>query len=79
MIENQETNQRIRTRQAAQYLGEGVSYKMLEKMRVIGGGPVYMKFGRNVIYDTSDLDAWLASKRRASTTVALPADQMAGA
>jgi hypothetical protein len=40
----------------------------LDKLRVTGGGPVYTKMGKRVIYRVDDLDAWAASKRRESTS-----------
>ncbi len=51
---------------AAGYLGLSVS--TLNKLRVFGGGPIFLKLGRRVAYDVTDLDAWLASKRRRSTS-----------
>lgn len=60
---------RLRTRDAAAYLGLGKS--TLEKLRLTGLGPVYAKAGpRVVVYDVADLDAWLASRRRLSTSEA---------
>lgn len=35
-----------------------LSPRTLEKLRVIGGGPRFHKFGRRVMYALSDLDAW---------------------
>lgn len=35
-----------------------LSPRTLEKLRVIGGGPRFRKFGRRVMYALSDLDAW---------------------
>jgi predicted DNA-binding transcriptional regulator AlpA len=46
----------------------GLSVSTLNKLRVFGGGPVFLKLGRRVVYDISDLDEWLASKRRRSTS-----------
>ena len=46
----------------------GISASTLNKLRVFGGGPAYLKLGRRVAYSVSDLDAWLASKRRNSTS-----------
>jgi predicted DNA-binding transcriptional regulator AlpA len=46
----------------------GLSVSTLNKLRVFGGGPVFLKLGRRVAYDVADLDAWLASKRRTSTS-----------
>jgi len=40
----------------------------LEKLRVTGDGPPYLKIGRTVVYDAADLDEWLATKRRNSTS-----------
>jgi predicted DNA-binding transcriptional regulator AlpA len=51
---------------AATYLG--LSGSTLNKLRVFGGGPVFLKLGRRVAYDIADLDAWLATKRRTSTS-----------
>jgi len=59
---------KLRTAEAATYTALGIS--TLEKLRIIGGGPAYYKVGKAVIYDPADLDAWLASNRRASTSVA---------
>lgn len=62
------TRQKMRTEAAATYVGLGIS--TLEKLRLCGGGPVYYKVGKAVVYDPADLDAWLASNRRSSTSVA---------
>ena len=35
-----------------------LSPRTLEKMRVIGGGPRFRKFGRRVMYAIADLEAW---------------------
>lgn len=56
----------LSTPQAAQYLG--LSPRTLEKMRVIGGGPLFHKFGRRVLYQEADLATWAESKRRRSTS-----------
>jgi len=42
--------------EAADYLR--LSPRTLEKMRVIGGGPRFRKFGRRVMYAIADLDEW---------------------
>lgn len=57
---------RLKTADAAIYCGSSKS--TLEKLRIFGGGPVFIKIGRSVVYDTTDLDAWLASHRRRSTS-----------
>jgi excisionase family DNA binding protein len=53
-------------RETAKYLNMGLS--TVAKMRLRGNGPIYMKIGAKVIYRKTDLNAWLASKRRASTS-----------
>lgn len=58
---------KLRTRQAAFYTG--ISESTLEKLRVYGGGPPYMRVGRIVVYDPDDLDVWLGSHKRLSTSV----------
>ena len=62
---NQET-QYLSTRQAAEYLG--LSTRTLDRYRVSGDGPVFHRFGGRVRYLRADLDAWAASRRRASTS-----------
>jgi len=58
---------RLRTPSAAEYLGLAVS--TVEKMRVAGTGPRFIKAGpRAVVYDTGDLDAWLDERRQNSTS-----------
>lgn len=49
----------VRVQQAAEHLG--VSKSFLDKARIYGGGPRFMKFGRAVVYNTKDLDDWARS------------------
>jgi predicted DNA-binding transcriptional regulator AlpA len=57
----------MRTPQAAEYVG--LSKSTLEKLRGKGNGPVYHKAGpKIVVYRPEDLDAWLTSQRRRSTS-----------
>jgi hypothetical protein len=51
---------------AAAYCGSTAS--TFAKLRLYGGGPVFMKLGRRVVYDPADLDRWLAEHRRSSTS-----------
>ena len=51
--------------EAARYLG--LSPKTLQRMRVTGEGPPYVKVGRRVIYDRLDLDGWAAKRKRRFT------------
>ena len=45
----------------------GLSPRTLERYRVTGQGPLYLKVGRRVLYRRVDLDAWLENKVRRST------------
>lgn len=51
---------------AASYLRLGKS--TLDRFRVTGDGPVYVKLGGAVRYRQSDLDAWLESRVTRSTS-----------
>lgn len=51
---------------SAEYLR--LSRSTLQKMRVVGGGPAYVKLGRRVRYPIKDLDSWLMARRRNSTS-----------
>jgi hypothetical protein len=51
---------------AAAYCGSSAS--TFAKLRLYGGGPVFLKLGRRVVYHPDDLDRWLAEHRRASTS-----------
>lgn len=57
---------RLRTKAAAEYIG--YSESTLEKKRCSGDGPPFIRLGRAVVYDTRDLDAWLAEHRVRSTS-----------
>jgi hypothetical protein len=54
--------------QAADYTS--ISKSSLDKLRVYGGGPLYIKVGARVIYDRIDLDTWLIGKKIANTSQA---------
>lgn len=54
------------SRQAGEYLRLAV--QTLAKYRVYGTGPVFYKVGRQVLYDRNDLDAFLKTRRRQSTS-----------
>jgi hypothetical protein len=56
----------IDTQGAAEYTGFRKS--RLEKLRGTGGGPIFIKRGGEVRYDPDDLDAWLDSLKRRSTS-----------
>jgi hypothetical protein len=52
--------------QAASYTN--ISKSSLDKLRVYGGGPLYIKVGARVVYDRVDLDTWLIGKKVANTS-----------
>ena len=54
------------TKSAAEFLG--ISHRTLEGFRVRGGGPVYTKLGRRVLYFEEDLVEWATKRRRYSTS-----------
>ena len=45
----------------------GVSKASLARWRCDGTGPVLVKLGGRVGYDTNDLSAWVESRRRSTT------------
>jgi len=52
----------LNTRQAGHYLG--LTPRHLERLRRHGGGPVFRRHGRFVVYHIADLDAWSCVRRR---------------
>ena len=59
---------RLRQAAAAEYLGYAES--TLEKKRLTGDGPPFIKLAGSgrVVYDTRDLDRWMAERRVTSTS-----------
>ena len=57
----------LRTPEAARFLA--LSPSTLEKMRLTGDGPPFVRLGaRAVGYDVDDLRKWLRSRRASSTS-----------
>ena len=56
----------LTTTEAAAYTG--ISVSTLEKKRVYGGGPVFLKLGRGVRYRVQDLDSYMDERTFASTS-----------
>jgi hypothetical protein len=54
--------------QAADYTN--LSKSTLDKLRVSGNGPLFIKCGSRIIYDQVDLDSWLIGKKIANTSQA---------
>jgi predicted DNA-binding transcriptional regulator AlpA len=66
----------LRTPDASRFVG--LSIRTLEKHRIYGTGPRYSKLGGRVVYRLEDLQAWVDSAVKASTsdpgkTTVLPA------
>lgn len=56
----------LRTPGAAEYVG--LSASTLEKMRLAGDGPAFVRLGGRAIgYDIRDLDSWLDKQRNQSS------------
>ena len=56
----------LTTGEAAELVGLAAS--TLENLRVIGGGPTYLKLGRAVRYRAEDLNRWLDARERRNTS-----------
>jgi hypothetical protein len=60
-------NQFLDTREAAKHVR--LSTATLERLRVTGGGPTFIKpIPTRVLYDVTDLDAWMWARRQQSTS-----------
>jgi len=58
-------NTYMTTQEAGAYLK--LSPRWLEELRVIGGGPLYLKTGKRVVYRKDRLDGWAEGFERLST------------
>lgn len=56
----------LNTAEAAERLGVSISW--LNKRRLTGDGPMFVKVGARVVYDPADLSAWIMARRRPSTS-----------
>ena len=61
-----ETKRMLSAKDAAAYLG--LATQTLAKLRCTGESPPFYKVGRHITYERPDLDAWLAVRRRRSTS-----------
>lgn len=66
--------------EAAEYIrarGLILSKNTLQKYATVGGGPMYRRFGRRVVYTPADLDAWIERKLSApvGSTAEFPPSQ----
>jgi excisionase family DNA binding protein len=51
----------------------GLAVSTLQKLRVTGGGPRFLKLGRSVRYRSQDIDEWLAGRVISSTSARVAA------
>ena len=56
----------LRTPEAARFVG--LSIRTLEKHRIYGTGPRYSKLGGRVVYRVDELQTWVDSGAKASTS-----------
>jgi predicted DNA-binding transcriptional regulator AlpA len=61
-----QSSEYLATPAAAAFTGLAVS--TLNKLRLTGAGPEYIKLGRRVIYARDSVEDWMRSKRRTSTS-----------
>jgi hypothetical protein len=60
-------SQFLYTKEAAKHVR--LSTATLERLRVTGGGPTFIKpIPTRVVYDVTDLDAWMRARRQQSTS-----------
>ena len=57
---------KLNVREAARFVG--LSASTLNKLRLSGNGPPYMKLGRRVLYDLRDLETWAVERKRHHTS-----------
>lgn len=56
----------LTVREAAEYLRVSKSY--LDKLRVHGGGPAFIKIGSRVLYTVARLDEFMAAREYSNTS-----------
>ncbi len=59
---------RLRRKQAAKYIGASEGFLEKAAVRRCGGPPFLRLSRRLIVYDVSDLDAWMAKRRVDCTT-----------
>jgi predicted DNA-binding transcriptional regulator AlpA len=66
MLINSANAPKLSVRETAELLQ--VSKSWLNKSRLVGCGPPYLKLGRRVLYDVADIEGWLVTKKRSNTS-----------
>jgi predicted DNA-binding transcriptional regulator AlpA len=72
LLEASLANAKLSVPHAAAHLG--VSKSWLDKKRLYGDGPRYIKLGRRVLYDLADLEAYSARMKRLHTSEDIAGD-----
>lgn len=65
-LASERTEEFLTPKQAADYLRVSKSY--LDKLRVYGGGPRFLRFGRKILYRQSELNFWAEQRSFDSTS-----------
>lgn len=65
-LAKEQTEEFLTPKQAADYLRVSKSY--LDKLRVYGGGPKFLRFGRKILYRKAELNRWAAERSFSSTS-----------
>ena len=65
-LAQEQTEEFLTPKQAGGYLHVSKSY--LDKLRVYGGGPNFLRFGRKILYRKSELNRWAAERSFNSTS-----------
>lgn len=66
MLPDQTQRRLVDTKRAALIVDQSES--QLNKLRLTGDGPEFIKLGRSVRYEIEALERWIASRRRRSTS-----------
>lgn len=59
-------SQNLTVEGAAKFIGMSVAF--LNRRRIVGDGPAYLKMGGRVFYTVNDLEAYISSCRQLSTS-----------
>ena len=68
MAAHDQQSRLLRQAEVAEYLR--LSERTLERLRVGGNGPAFVKLGHRVLYRRADLEKWIASRVVHSTSEA---------
>jgi predicted DNA-binding transcriptional regulator AlpA len=66
MLPDQTQRRLLDTKKAAEVVDQSES--QLNKLRLTGDGPEFIKLGRSVRYELEALERWITSRRRRSTS-----------